>query len=250
MALHRIYLEQPTDLRPGPLALEGEEARHALRVKRLAAGEPLEVLDGRGGVGAARLERAEKSRSQWRLILEVTAVRRVEPTRPRLEVLSPAPKGPRLTELIDGLSQTGAASWSALVTERSGPDPGDTRVDRLRRVAAEASKQCGRAWLLEIGEPRAFPEILGATARPSWGAALPPAAMILADSSGDRYQRTRAGAVLLLIGPEGGCSPRELEAARAAGVALARFGPHTMRIETAAPVAAAIILDAESRGSS
>lgn len=249
MALHRIYLEQPTGLTPGPLQIEGEEARHALRVKRLEPGDPLEVLDGRGGIGEARLVRAEKVRSEWRLVLEVGAVRRVEPTRPRLDVLSPPPKGPRLTELIDALSQAGAASWSPLSTERSPSELRESRSERLHRVAAEASKQCGRAWLLEIGEPRSLPEFLAATARPSSGAAVS-SSSILADASGSSYQPTGAPALTLLIGPEGGWSPAELAAARAAGVPVARFGPHTMRIETAAPIAAAIILDAESRPSS
>jgi 16S rRNA (uracil1498-N3)-methyltransferase len=237
MALHRIYLEQPAELQPGALEIVGEEARHALRVKRLEPGDPLEVLDGRGGIGEARLARAERVRSQWRLVLDIRAVRRAEPTPPRVEVLSPAPKGPRLAELIDALSQAGAASWAALASDRSGAELSGGRSDRLRRVAAEASKQCGRAWLLEIGEPVSLREALG---RPG---------AVLADASGEPYRRSGASAITLLIGPEGGWSPTELDAARAVGLPIARFGPHTMRIETAAPIAAALILDAERRRS-
>jgi 16S rRNA (uracil1498-N3)-methyltransferase len=57
---------------------------------------------------------------------------------------------------------------------------------------------------------------------------------------------THAPTIRLLIGPEGGWTPDELRAARDAGARIASFGPHTMRIETAAPVAAAVILHAES----
>ena len=108
-------------------------------------------------------------------------------------------------------------------------------MDRLSRTAAEASKQCGRAWLLEIGATLSFEGAIAPDAR----------AVVLADASGDRYQRGGSPDIRLLIGPEGGWSARELNQARASGVRIARFGPHAMRIETAAIVAAAVVLDAE-----
>ena len=49
---------------------------------------------------------------------------------------------------------------------------------------------------------------------------------------------------MLLVGPEGGWTPRELDLARGRGAAITRFGPHVMRIETAAIVAAGIIMSA------
>jgi 16S rRNA (uracil1498-N3)-methyltransferase len=53
--------------------------------------------------------------------------------------------------------------------------------------------------------------------------------------------------VRLLVGPEGGWAAEELETARAAGARVARFGPHVMRIETAAVAACAVVLDQEMR---
>src|SRR5262245_12285785 len=101
MALHRVYFDG--ELSPGPLSIGGDEAHHAARVKRLNQGDAVQVLDGRGGIGDAVLAATRKDGRGWNLEFEVRSVRQAEPVRPRVEVWSPAPKGARLTELIDGL---------------------------------------------------------------------------------------------------------------------------------------------------
>jgi 16S rRNA (uracil1498-N3)-methyltransferase len=234
MATHSIYLETP--LYTGELAITGEEAQHAARVKRVTPGDTVRVLDGHGHFAAAAVLRTGKSsRGEWQIVVRVDHVQEAPRTAPRLEVLTAAPKGARLSDLIDGLSQVGAASWSLLRTRRAEVDPRPGKLERLDRTALEACKQCGRAWRLEIGEDVAFADAVRASGT------------ILADSSGGPYARTGSPVVRLLIGPEGGWAPEELVAARSAGIRIARFGPHVMRIETAAVVAAGVILDAEAR---
>ncbi len=235
MSLHTVYFEG--ELRPGPLTIGGDEAHHAIRVKRLQPGDRVRVLDGQGRTAETPLSNTARDGRGWRLQLDISSVQTVPPIRPRLEVCSPAPKGQRLADLIDGLSQAGAASWSLLETQHSAGEPRPGKLDRLARTAAEASKQCGRAWLLSIGEMMSFDDATtpGATT------------IILADASGDPYTRSGAESIRLLIGPEGGWSAREIERARSADVRIVRFGPHVMRIETAAVVAAAIVIDAEQR---
>jgi len=134
--------------------------------------------------------------------------------------------------MIDGLSQVGAASWSMLESERSVTEPREGKMERLERTAMEASKQCGRAWRLEIGGVMKFAE------------AVRMEGVVVADVSGSAYERSGADVVRLLVGPEGGWAPEELQLARARGAAVCRFGPHVMRIETAAVVAAGIIMSA------
>jgi 16S rRNA (uracil1498-N3)-methyltransferase len=235
MARHRILIQTPPlPLAPGPLVVEGDEAHHAARVKRLQPGDALEVLDGRGMVGDALVAQITKERGVWRMSLEVRAVRREEPVRPRLEVCCPAPKGPRLADMIDGLSQAGAAAWMPLETARAITEPRAGKLERLDRTALEAAKQCGRAWVLEIGEAITLE------------AALREGGLVLvADASGGTYQKTGAARIRLLLGPEGGWTDQELASARAAGASIASFGPHVMRIETAAVVATGVILDRE-----
>ena len=151
---------------------------------------------------------------------------------PRVHVHSATPKGGRVDEMIDALSQVGAAAWSPLRTARGVVDPRDTKMERLERIAIEASKQCGRAWKLELGAAKSLDDVLHLGGR-----------VLVADASGQEYEdRGRTDEIHLLVGPEGGWTVEEIEAMRRAGTAVVRFGPHVMRIETAAVVGVGVIL--------
>jgi 16S rRNA (uracil1498-N3)-methyltransferase len=240
MAIHRIFSAEP--LQVGNLAIWGEEAHHAARVKRLVANDAVELLDGRGTVARARIVEISKPRGQWQLNLSIEQVRQTPPLMPRLEVCCPAPKGPRLGDLIEGLSQVGAACWAPLVTIRGVTDPRPGKLERLERTAIEAAKQCGRAWILEMGAAMSLKQALDAGDR---------GRVIVAEAGSARYQPAAGasgggGMVRVLVGPEGGWTDEELSLARACGAKACSFGPHIMRIETAAVVAAAVIIHAES----
>lgn len=237
MTAHRFYIDEPRAPGQARVTIGGEEARHAVRVKRLGVGDAVEVLDGRGTIAAARIEGVRRSGGggAWEVVLALAGERRVEPVTPRVEVWSAPPAGPRLAELIDGLAQAGAASWRPLIADRGGAS---ANLDRARRVAAEACKQSGRAWAMSIEAPASLDEAF---------AAHEGGDVVLADASGDRYRATGAAGVRLLVGPEGGWTPGELGAARAAGARAVRFGPHVMRIETAAVAACAVVLELEGR---
>lgn len=234
MSTHRLYLEHSPPGPGGRLTVGGPEGAHAVRVKRIREGEVVELLDGHGTVARAVVERVKVGRDAS-LGLRIDAVQVDPPLPPRVEVWSATPKGGRVDELVDALSQVGAAAWSPMRTARSVVSPRPAKLDRLQRIAVEAAKQAGRAWVMETGTERGFDE----------GLAGP--AVVLADAAGGGYAPTGAPSIRILIGPEGGWTQAEIIAARAAGARIARFGPHAMRIETAAPVAAAIVLDAERR---
>lgn len=240
--VHRMYVHEGIPHTGERLIITGEEAEHAARVKRIAPGDRVQLLDGHGTVAAALVGRAGPERSGrgrvWILEVTVESVCRAQPPHPAVEVWAATPKGSRVDELVEGLSQVGAAAWSPLAAERTVVTPRETKLERLERIAWESAKQCGRAWVLRIGRERTLAEGL---------ASEPGVRVVVADASGAPYDASGAAAVRILVGPEGGWSQSELEAARSSGATIARFGPHAMRIETAAVVAAAIVLDAESR---
>ncbi len=231
---HRVVVEGALPAAGQVVQIDGDEARHALSVKRLRVGERVDVLDGRGGVARATLMEPlvanAKPRNQV-LRLSVISVERVAEVMPKVEVWSATPKGDRLTDLVDQLSQVGAASWTPLVTQRTQADPPEHKRDRLRRVAVEAMKQCGRAWLLTIGEPMALS-----------AAMMGGVDVVVADASGGPYVPSGHGVIRVLVGPEGGWTPEELAMLKSSGARVARFGPHVMRIETAAVAACAAIM--------
>lgn len=236
MSIERVHVGSLEGLAEGsPLPLDGEESHHLARVRRAQAGDPVRAHDGRGRIAHAVIDRVEKGKDGWSVWLRVSQVEVCPPTTPRVEVWAPAPKGDRLSAMIEGLAQVGAAAWIPLICQRAVVEPRETKMDRLRRIAEEATKQCGRAWTLEIGEPaslaRAFED------------SVP---VVLADAEGQSPSPIDGPIVRVLIGPEGGFSPEEIAEIRSRGGRTSRFGPHIMRIETAAVVAAAAVLQGAS----
>lgn len=232
MPPHRLWMPD-ADPEAATLKVSGDEAQHAMRVKRLGVGDPVTVLTGRGEVIRAAIEQGAKDRGVWTLLLRVEAVERVPPLSPRVELWTAPPKGHRLEQLIDQASQAGAAEWSPLITERTVVEPGEGKLERLARVASESAKQSGRAWVMGIGAGGTLAEAL----RVPEGATV-----VLADASGDRCTPPATPRVRLLVGPEGGWTAEELARAGDAGVRVMSLGPHAMRIETAAVVGTAILL--------
>ncbi len=221
----------------GVVRVCGEEAQHAARVKRVMEGDVVELLNGAGVVASARVARIVKEGGVWALDARVEGVVRVERALPRVEVWSSAPKGPRLEDMIDGLSQVGCALWRPLLCERTVVDPREGKMSRLERVAVESAKQCAREWIMEIGGAIEFERAIDPA---------PGRRVLIADGAGEPgVPAGSAEVVVLLVGPEGGFSERELGVA--GSIPRVRLGSHTMRIETAAVVGAAMLMGGACR---
>jgi len=238
-AAHCVIFSDLARVKAGEqVEIGGEQAHHAVRVKRLRPGEAVGLIDGAGAVAHGVLSGVGGSKNRPTLRVQVRAVERVEPLAPRLEILAPAPKGDRLDRMIDQLTQLGVAAYRPLMCEHAQRKPETIRVDKLDRIGHEAMKQCRRAWAMEIGEPIGFTDALSdpdAVVADASGASLSP---------GEVRER-----VALLIGPEGGWSPGERRAIEDAGVPKRWFGPFVLRIEAAACAATAIVMAASNRDS-
>lgn len=241
--MHRILIDPDTlaALRPGaPVEVEGDEAQHAVRVKRLRAGEPVELMDGAGRRAPGQVARAISERRETRLVVQIHEVLTEPPLAPRLEVWSAAPKGERLEAMVDELSQLGAAAWVPVESALTARELTPKRAERLQRVCRESLKQCARAWTMEIGAP--------VDAHDAW--TDKGARVLVADASGDPFHpRMIEGTktVRLVVGPEGGWTEDELTQARAARATLVSLGPHVLRIGTAAVAGASVLIAAGLR---
>lgn len=228
---HRVFLEDLADQAADDIAIRGDEAFHAVRVKRLRLEEAVTLFDGRGSVQSAVVAGASGTKSEPVLQLRLAGRRQhLEPLRPRVDVFAAVPKGDRLELMIDQLSQLGVATWRPLLCERGSEGPSTAKLARLQRVTVESAKQCGRAYLLEIGGPVTF------------HAAASMDRVVIADASGKPYDAAVQDPTRLVVGPEGGLTKAEIDLAHTSGCLVARFGPHIMRIETAALAAAGHML--------
>jgi 16S rRNA (uracil1498-N3)-methyltransferase len=205
--------------------LDDEESRYLQKVRRVRLGESVELLDGRGHRWAATLARAGR-RAQVEI---VAIVREQDPPPPTRIVLLGLPDPVASLDALTGASELGATQIVLVRCERSqGHAPASARIERVLRAAV---RQCGRS---------SPPELLG---DPPWS---------LADALAHRSElpgvfgdprpaepsqphgRLDASAgVRLLVGPEGGLSPSEIEAARMAGFQGVCLGPWILRTPTA-----------------
>ena len=232
----------------GDPVLDPVEAGHALEVLRLKTGDRLIGLDGRGAAWTLRV--SASSRGRIEVAAEGPARREPRPGEPGaslpwIEVALAWPKGSRAEELVDRLTQLGAAAIAPIVAARSAPGSrgiSRNRLARLQRIAREACKQCGRTWLPVLHPPRTLPDLAGGeTILLQPGAPSGLSAWARGRDPGERWPWTAASPLRIVVGPEGGFAPEEEAGLLARGARAARLGPHALRIETAAEAGLAIL---------
>lgn len=244
MSIHRLYLPGPWPTPPASVTISGDEARHAVRVKRVREGEAAEVLSGDGALGRGVVGKIISSKRDDALRIDLTEVITQARTKPLLEVWSSVPKGGESGDMIDMLSQLGCDVWRPLVCERSIAAATEHKLDRLRRVCIESAKQCGRARFLQIGEAISFADAIGTLG--GGVSASGPTIALICDGNGEPVSRvlsrvSGATRLVALVGPEGGWSPGELAMGKGAGLGAVRLAARVLRIETAAIAIAAVV---------
>jgi 16S rRNA (uracil1498-N3)-methyltransferase len=217
-------------------AVSDTEAHH-LRVRRASAGDEVALRDGAGLVGAGRLDSVGGG---W--VVEVVRVER-HPRPSPLRLAVGAGDRDRFGWLTEKVAELGVTDLVPLETERTAGVASRVRegqLDRLRRQALEAIKQCGAAWAPVVHPPA---PLAGFLAGPAAGLRW------LADAAGAPPPGVLDGTpVTVVVGPEGGLSPAERELVRGAGYQPVGLAPAILRFETAALAAAAAVTTARLRG--
>ena len=217
--------------RPGDVvALDETERHHLMRVRRLAVGATVEVLDGIGGVGRATFDGTD-------LVLDAISQK---PPLPAVEVAVAIPRGDRFDFLVEKCTELGVSAIHPLSTERgvSRPQGKGKRVERWRRIAVSALKQSGQPHLPRISPPVSVEECLQETAIEN---------LLIADPGSDSVALSvvlgrLSAPVLLFIGPEGGFTIAEGDRIRAASATAVHLGPAVLRVETAAILGTGLLL--------
>lgn len=212
----------------GVVILEDDEAHH-LKVRRVAEGDSVRLVDGRGGIATARVS-WEKQVAAARVVATAQV-----PAPPATELLVGAGDRDRFLLLVEKATELGATRIVPLMTEHSQQVATrfqGSHLDKATRRAREAVKQSGAPWLPLITGPQPLAEALkGAPTR---------VLRLLADADGGPLPPLAEGdAVQWAIGPEGGFSEHERAALLAAGFKPVSLGRAVLRFETAAMAALA-----------
>ncbi|MBI5636746.1 MAG: 16S rRNA (uracil(1498)-N(3))-methyltransferase [Nitrospinae bacterium] len=215
-------------------AITGADAKHIHDVLRYRPGDRLKVCD-------------DDCKSFW---AEITAITRGEVSLIAREELPEEKK--RLPEVVLAMSLNKAAvleiavqkavelgcTWFLPVVTRysMGVDISPAKLERLRKIAHEAGKQCGRSSLMPVAEPVQLDEMPEADLR-----------IVLWEEEKSRPLKEALAAaknpksVLVLIGPQSGFAEDEVAFLKELGFISAGLGPLILRAETAAIAAAAVV---------
>jgi 16S rRNA (uracil1498-N3)-methyltransferase len=243
--MRRIVLSMPDPAPaggPGPHAagtvvrLPRREARHAREVLRLQEGQVILLADGRGRLWEGKVGQLTAT--------AVTAILtgRAEEAPPPLPVtLAVAMTKKGFDDLIRQAVELGVTRLIPLRTSRTvkglAPKP-----ERWGRIAAEAAKQSGRAYTLEVSGPVALP---------AYGTGSRTGGVFVADPGARESLlaavREAAPPYEIAIGPEGGLAPEETDALARSGFRPVSLSNGTLRTETAAVAAAAVLGEAARR---
>jgi 16S rRNA (uracil1498-N3)-methyltransferase len=235
----RVFHPGPWPAQGGELVLPTDESAHLVRVRRARLGEPVELLDGRGGVAAGTLSAADSRAAQVRL----TQITRHPAPAPRVLAVG-LPKGDTFVEIIRQATELGATTIQPLLTAHCevhlAGDRAARKLDRWRATALESCKQSGNPWLPEIHAPMGFTD---------WIKSLPPKTpnilhlvAALTPNAQPISQCLSASVpqpLLIAIGPEGDFSPAEYQLFETSGFTPVRLPGHVLRVETACVVALA-----------
>lgn len=214
------------------LVLDGAEGHHAADVARLRAGEQVLLSDGRGTILTAVVNAVGKGRLGLSIV-ERTVTQR---PRPRLVVAQGLAKGERAELAVQMMTEVGVdeiVPWRATRSVVQWRDErGQRALDRWVATAREATKQARRAFLPEVSPPA------------STEALAPRATFVLHAEATVRLSTVELperAEFVLVVGPEGGIAPEELDRFEASGAVPVRLGETVLRTSTAGAAALAVL---------
>ncbi len=215
----------------GEVEISGNEAHHLLHVLRLKPADEVVIFDGRGTEYRAQLTRCGEDSATARIVGRSES--RESPLHMTLAVA--VPKMDSMSRIVQKLTELGAHRIIPIVTARTTVTASGAarQLPRWQRIAAEACKQSGRSMMPTIEAPMSFPELLEMD--------LPGARFLLTVGGPSLREQGQPTSSVVAVGPEGGWTAEEIAAALAKGFAPVGLGPRTLRTETAALAAAAIL---------
>lgn len=221
------------------ITITGDDAFHIARSLRMAVGENITVCDGKGNECICRLESITDSRVEA-LVIE----RQASSSEPNFSayLFQALPKGDKLDTIIQKSVECGVFEIIPFESERCivkvKPEAENRKTERRRKIAEEAAKQCGRGAIPNVRDTVSFSQMLELASKCDiklfcYEAENDNSIKKALDESRHNISKDTRPTVALIVGSEGGFSPKELEAALAAELVPVGLGSRILRTETA-----------------
>ena len=235
---------RPSDLRGDRFTLSGDEAHHVVRVFRAEPGTEIDLFDGNGGRYRGVVETIDGASPA--VSGRVIAVRETV-VLPRLRLLQGLPKGAKFDFVIEKAVELGASAIFPFLGETSpvgvGAERAAAKIERWKRVAEAAAKQCGATALPDITAPRPLRDYQSELHKGRFFVLDERGTPLKADlqAAPIAVSPPNSGNIGLVVGPESGFSRGEMEWLTALGARVVSVGPTTLRTETAGLVGLALL---------
>ena len=221
--------------------ITGPDANHIKNVLRMKPGDAIWLFNGAGMEFKGVIRTIESEA----VAVEITDAFSCATESPiRLTLAQAFLKDKKMDTLVRQVTELGVTRWIPVFTQRTIPRPDARRVasrmDRWQAIAAESLKQCGRGRLPEIEPPILFEDLL--SRGDDWNLKI-----IFADATARGLkdtlscQEAAVRRVLVMIGPEGGFTPDEIDSAIKKGFVAAGLGPRILKADTATVAACAVV---------
>jgi 16S rRNA (uracil1498-N3)-methyltransferase len=250
MALPFFYLSS-YDSTETELTLDEDNSRHIVQVLRMQPGDALQLTDGKGALLTAVIVGDHKKKCRVRL---QSSIFQPPPKRNVVVAISLLKNASRFEWFLEKATEIGVSIIIPLLCERT--EKQHARTDRLRNILVSAMLQSQQCWLPDLPDPMPFTELLSnppaearfiahcleepqpAISLADWRQYAPNQALAKAAASASQQA---ISSQLILIGPEGDFSPKEIESALKEGFLPVRLGDNRLRTETAGVVAATLL---------
>ncbi|MDP3996136.1 MAG: RsmE family RNA methyltransferase [bacterium] len=231
MRLHRFYINEKIE--SGEVEVRDKEILHQwLKVFRLKRGNKVILFDGSGTDFVCEIKEIAKNNA----LLSVAETTDSPAKSPALRVFlfQSVIKKDKFEWVAEKCTEIGVADFTAVLSERS--EKKGLNDDRVKKIIKEASEQSGRGTVPEFHGVKNLRDLFKEKFE------MPSFAL---DMGGEKLQKSKIphfGEVALFVGPEGGWSEKEISFFKERKIAVVSLGSQTLRAETAAVAAAALLL--------
>jgi 16S rRNA (uracil1498-N3)-methyltransferase len=233
------FYVKPDDIKGQSFSISGEQAHYLVNVRRFKTDDKIMIFDGLGNSYKAQVTSINKNEILGKIIYSSYKIPKF-----KIHLYTAIPKGDRFEWMIEKCAEIGVFEITPISTKRSMTTSfSKNKSERYKKISISASSQCIRSDIMKINEPLDFKRACkDAIVNKTLINILPWESenhILLREL----FKSSSYGGANIFIGPEGGFENGEIEFARSLGIHTITLGENILRVETAAIVVSALVLN-------